>query len=313
VPLLANEDAALKQKLGGLVVHDATAGPQGRAVTVRFKSPEYELADAVFPLILISHAGLSRDSTREARGYTRVGYAPEGYQPWADINDPAQSPYSAETPIPLNVDYRLDVLTRKQSHLVELLGRLCQFDFLPPRYGYLSVPQDGTVRRLDVLGGPDTTEATDHFDKRLFTASWSVRISAEIFLSQIDQLAPAQRVMLDLVDAQALQSGHLVHLDPTITVTKTQLTATTATLPAGQVGAPYQYALNATGGTPPYTWALESGLLPQGLVLTPSGLIVGTPTAATGSSPASFVIGLSDSDSPPQAIRQNLALAVSGS
>jgi hypothetical protein len=313
VPLLANEDAALKQKLEGLVVHDATAGPQGRAVTVRFKSPEYELADTVFPLILISHIGMSRDSTRESRGYVRLGYAPEGYQSWADITDPTQSPYTAEMPIPLSLDYHLEVLARKQAHLVELTGRLFQFDYLPPRFGYLAVPQDGTVRRLDLLSGPDIVESTDQFGKRLFTAGWSVRISAEIFLSQIDQLPPAQRVMLDLVDAQALHDGHLVHLDPTITVSKTLLVAATTALPAGRVGSPYQYALNATGGVPPYVWALESGALPQGLLLTPSGLIVGTPAAATGPSPASFTLGLSDSDSPSQAVTQNLTLAVSGS
>jgi hypothetical protein len=313
VPLLANEDAALKQKLGGLIVHDSTAGPQGRAVTVRFKSPEYELADAVFPLILISHAGISKDSTREFRGYGTVGYAPEGYQPWADIADPAQSPYTAEAPIPLNVDYHLEVLARKQAHMVELLAALSQFDYLPPRFGYLSVPQDGTVRRLDILGGPETTESTDQLDKRLFTAAWSIRVSAEIFLSKIDQLTPAQRVVLDVVDGPAFQTGDLVHLDPPISVSKTQLVATTSTLPVGHVGVPYQYALSATGGTPPYSWSLESGSPPQGLVLASSGFVFGIPVTATTPSPASFVLGLTDSDSPPQVVRQTLTLAVSGS
>jgi hypothetical protein len=311
VVLLADEDAALKQKLGGLVVHDATAGQQGRAVTVRFKSPEYELADAVFPLILISHAGISKDSTREFRGYGTIGYAPEGYQPWADMTDPAQSPYMAEAPIPLNVDYHLEVTTRKQAHLVELIGKLSQFDYLPLRYGYLAIPQDGTVRRLDILAGPDITESTDQLDKRLFVATWSIRVSAEIFLSGIDQLTRVQEVVLDLVDAPAFQTGHLVPLDPPVTASRAQLVATTASLPAGRVGVPYQYALNAAGGTPPYTWALASGLLPQGLSLAPNGVVFGTPTAASVAVP--FVLGLSDSDSPSQVVRQTLTLAVSGS
>lgn len=56
---------------------------------------------------------------------------------------------------------------------------------------------------------------------------------------------------------------------------------TTTSLPDGKVGSPYSATLTATGGTPPYTWTLESGIegsLPPGLVLSTSGVISGTPT-----------------------------------
>jgi sugar lactone lactonase YvrE len=43
------------------------------------------------------------------------------------------------------------------------------------------------------------------------------------------------------------------------------------------VGMPYVQALTAIAGNPPYTWTLVSGTLPTGLVLSPSGLISGTP------------------------------------
>ena len=59
------------------------------------------------------------------------------------------------------------------------------------------------------------------------------------------------------------------------------LTITTTSLPAGTVGTPYSAALTALGGTPPYTWVILSGSLPDGLDLTPSpnnGVIAGTPT-----------------------------------
>src|SRR5262249_32916549 len=59
------------------------------------------------------------------------------------------------------------------------------------------------------------------------------------------------------------------------------LTITTSALPSATVGVAYTATLTATGGTPPYTWALASGTLPAGLTLTPStGAITGTPTAA---------------------------------
>jgi Putative Ig domain len=55
--------------------------------------------------------------------------------------------------------------------------------------------------------------------------------------------------------------------------------------PNGTVGTPYGpgglgHSLVATGGTPPYTWALIGGMLPPGLTLSSAGLISGTPTAA---------------------------------
>lgn len=48
-------------------------------------------------------------------------------------------------------------------------------------------------------------------------------------------------------------------------------------LPVGQVGVPYQAALEAAGGAPPYTWRLEVGRLPGGLEVDPEGALTGTP------------------------------------
>jgi hypothetical protein len=50
---------------------------------------------------------------------------------------------------------------------------------------------------------------------------------------------------------------------------------------AATVGTPLSQQLTASGGVPPYTWAVIEGVLPGGLALNPStGLISGTPTAA---------------------------------
>jgi hypothetical protein len=70
---------------------------------------------------------------------------------------------------------------------------------------------------------------------------------------------------------------------------------TTCPLPGGRLNQPYSVTLQATGGTPPYTWSLASGSLPRGLTLSSNGVISGTPTA-TGLFP--FTITVTDSASP---------------
>lgn len=57
-------------------------------------------------------------------------------------------------------------------------------------------------------------------------------------------------------------------------------TITQETLPDGRVGVAYSQDLEATGGTAPYTFAVQSGSLPTGLSLAgATGVISGTPTA----------------------------------
>jgi hypothetical protein len=52
--------------------------------------------------------------------------------------------------------------------------------------------------------------------------------------------------------------------------------ATHSTLIPAVLTIPYSLTLSATGGTPPYTWFLPSGVMPPGLSLSPAGLVTGT-------------------------------------
>jgi hypothetical protein len=55
------------------------------------------------------------------------------------------------------------------------------------------------------------------------------------------------------------------------------LKITTRALPSAVVGFSYSLQLTATGGTPPYTWSVPAGALPEGLTLNAAGLISGSP------------------------------------
>jgi Putative Ig domain len=70
-------------------------------------------------------------------------------------------------------------------------------------------------------------------------------------------------------------------------------------LPDAVVGNAYNVALQAAGGTSPFTWTITSGQLPTGLTLSTAGVLSGTPTTASGT-PVSFTVQVQDSGSPAQ-------------
>ena len=71
-----------------------------------------------------------------------------------------------------------------------------------------------------------------------------------------------------------------------------RLAILTASIPPAQSDAPYQASVAASGGTPPYTWRISAGSLPQGLSLGSGGTIAGTPVRV-GTFP--FTVTVTDS------------------
>jgi hypothetical protein len=53
-----------------------------------------------------------------------------------------------------------------------------------------------------------------------------------------------------------------------------------STFSTATVGEIYVQQLTAAGGTRPYTWIVTAGAFPNGLTMTPSGLVSGIPTKA---------------------------------
>ncbi len=77
-------------------------------------------------------------------------------------------------------------------------------------------------------------------------------------------------------------SGQSVQRSLTLVVVSPFVAINTGALPDGKFNAPYSYGLTASGGTPPYHWAIApQGVLPAGLSLAGNtGLLSGTPGQA---------------------------------
>jgi len=75
-------------------------------------------------------------------------------------------------------------------------------------------------------------------------------------------------------------AGSVTSNTATLTV-NTPPTITTTSLPSGQMQAAYVFPLQATGGTPPYTWSALASSVPLGLTLSPAGgIVAGIPTVS---------------------------------
>jgi Putative Ig domain len=93
-----------------------------------------------------------------------------------------------------------------------------------------------------------------------------------------------------------------------LTISGGSLKITSVNPPTGTVGSAYQYQLAASGGVPPYSWALASGSspLPGGLNVSSAGVVSGTPSASGTFGPQIQVTDATNSNT----VSQNLGFSI---
>lgn len=211
-----NEDAALHLRLQGITVTDIDAVnnlPGGvRKVPVKFRLPEDEVTSLNYPCIIIELMSIERATEREHRAYGgttgnyHLPYAPEGENAWwapgATTFDPSESPYSADFPIPYWLNYQVSTFSRlARDHTIPITAALMTDNYLG-RNAWLDVPQDGTFRRLDIVGGPERSYAridVEGKQKRLLRDTFLIRISSEL-IGPIINTTPGQYPLVTSVD-----------------------------------------------------------------------------------------------------------------
>lgn len=194
---IANEDRAMKAKLSGLVVYDINAPDAGRPVQTIWLDNDTEVTKLTFPSIVISNQGMTFDAERAMGGLIQYTYTPEGF-PTYDIEGGAANPYWSQVPIPYMINYQIEVIARNNKHATFLEAVLSGPDYLSCRFGYLVIPEDGTIRRLDLAAGPDFQPTRDSDGKRLFHSVYAVKVSTELLPKQILQYQQVQTVHNDI-------------------------------------------------------------------------------------------------------------------
>ena len=179
MPVIINEDEALKNLLQGITVSDS--GNSARPVGVYYGQPDKDIRQQVYPYITLDLVGIREDTERAHRGVVNLTYTPEGDIPNLNEDDSINQPI--DFPIPVDLIYQVSTWSRQPRHDRQIMAKLFAPGRLPFRFGQLPVPQDGTNRRLDMLGFSkrDTTEG----GKRLFSNVYNIRISAELFTQQL--------------------------------------------------------------------------------------------------------------------------------
>ena len=169
MPVIINEDNALKQLLAGITVSDA--GNASRPVGVWFGQPDAQIRQQSYPYITIDLIGISEAQERVHAGLVELNYVPEGVDPDKD--------YIVQYPIPVDLMYQVTTYSRQPRHDRQIMAQLFGPTRLPLRFGMIAIPEDGTARRLDMLrfSKRDTTEQ----DKRLFCNVYTIQISSEFF------------------------------------------------------------------------------------------------------------------------------------
>lgn len=102
----------------------------------------------------------------------------------------------------------------------------------------------------------------------------------------------------------SLQSSQALNPPPATA----SLKISTNSLPNGEVDLPYQGSIVATGGTPPYSWSVAAGALPNGLALDSlSGIISGQPASA---GTFGFAIGVQDSSASRTSAQTQMSMQI---
>jgi hypothetical protein len=197
---LLAEDAALKARFSTLTVSDDRNN--ARPVQVFFRYPENE-TERNYPFVTIEMIDLVHAKNRQ-HSETQVVYpktgipnrqkfldGPDALKYWPSRVSDMETVTGTDTGdpefivsnefVPVDLLYQVSTFTRSALHDRQLSAQMLS-TITPFRKGFIDVPEDGTIRRLDLLDWTtaDLLDSEAGYRKRIFRKIYTLQMSAEI-------------------------------------------------------------------------------------------------------------------------------------
>lgn len=203
---LLAEDAAVKARFSTLTVSDDRNGE--RPVSVFFRYPEGE-TEKHYPFItvelidLIHNRALQLSETSyyfygEGDPKNTVDYYPSE-QTGASLNallEVEDSVLKIDSFVPVTLIYQISTYTRSALHDRQLTSKILR-RVAPFRRGFIDIPEDGTIRRFDLMGwtSADLLDQESGYKKRIFRKVYTLQMSAELPTSDLQAVKQVTTVV----------------------------------------------------------------------------------------------------------------------
>lgn len=202
---LLAEDAAVKRRLSQIAVVD-DRNPE-RLVDVFFRYPEDD-TEKHYPfltidLIDIMHATDRQESERKYYlAGSASGMTPDQTAQYTDrftyypstltldaleaLQDGEDGFLTTESFVPVNLLYQITSYARSQSHDRQITATMLR-RVTPFRRGFIEIPEDGTIRRFDLLNWTPSNVLDQEagYKKRIFRKVYTLMMNAEIPASDL--------------------------------------------------------------------------------------------------------------------------------
>lgn len=193
---LLAEDAAVKRRFANVSVSDDRNSV--RVAQVFFRYPEGE-KEKEYPFITIEHVGLSHNRQLQhseqdyyySNSVQNASASPAylDYYP-SELDSAGMAAELASTGktflrtasfVPVTLIYQISTYARSALHDRQLTSKILR-RVAPFRRGFIEIPEDGTVRRFDLISwaNSDLLDGEAGYRKRTFRKVYTVHMSAEI-------------------------------------------------------------------------------------------------------------------------------------
>lgn len=212
---LLAEDAAVKARFANIAVSDDREPT--RIAKVFFRYPEGE-REKEYPFITIEHVGLSHNRSLQhseqtyyySNGVPGASLSPvylDYFPSEMDASDLSSEIGSAdylrtESFVPVTLIYQVSTYARSALHDRQLTAKILR-RVVPFRRGFIDIPEDGTIRRFDLISwvNSDMLDGEAGYRKRVFRKIYTLHMSAEIASSDLVQVKQVTSVVGNIKNA----------------------------------------------------------------------------------------------------------------